>query len=96
MLNPPLFAIVIDAVMREARAGLPWVVLYADDLVLMAPSREELHMKLEEYQRCLVDKGLKMNPQSRRCWSAVMPVWCMAMWSVECMAKGASRQLVKV
>lgn len=61
VLNPLLFAIVMDAVTWEARAGLPWDVLYADDLVLMTPSKEELRMKREECRRCLVGKGMKVN-----------------------------------
>ena len=34
-----LFMIVLEALSREFRTGLPWVLLYADDLVLMADRR---------------------------------------------------------
>ena len=57
ILSPLLFAVVMDAVFREARAGL----LFADDLVLMAHSRPELERKLQAWQRRLVAKGLKVN-----------------------------------
>ena len=33
VLSPLLFAIVIDQVSKECRNGLPWELLYADDLV---------------------------------------------------------------
>ena len=46
VLSPLLFAIVMDVVTSTARVGLPWEVLYADDLVLMADSEEELRRKL--------------------------------------------------
>ena len=45
----PLFAAVMDVVSSEARSGLPSVLLYADDLVIMAPTME------------LLGKGLKVN-----------------------------------
>ena len=38
VLSPLLFAVVMDVVSSEARNGLPSELLYADDLVLMAPT----------------------------------------------------------
>ena len=35
-----MFAAVMDVVFSEARSGLPSELLYADDLVLMAPTME--------------------------------------------------------
>ena len=35
LLSPLLFIIVLEALSREFRTGLPWELLYADDLVLM-------------------------------------------------------------
>lgn len=32
MLNPLLFVTVLDALSAELHAGLPWALLYADDL----------------------------------------------------------------
>ena len=34
--SPLLFSIAMDVVTKEARNGLPWEFLYADDLVFMA------------------------------------------------------------
>jgi len=61
VLSPLLFALVMDVVSREAREGLPWELLYADDLVLIATSEEELKRKLHAWRRCLTTKGLKVN-----------------------------------
>ena len=61
VLSPLLFAIVMDNVSRTAREGLPWEILYADDLVLMADSEEELTRKLTEWRRSLSAKGMKVN-----------------------------------
>ena len=38
VLSPLLFLIVMEAVTRDVRVGLPWELLYTDDLVLMAES----------------------------------------------------------
>ena len=42
VLCPLLFAAVIDVVSSEARSVLPSELLYADDLVIMAPTMEPL------------------------------------------------------
>ena len=40
VLSPLLFIIVLEALSREFREGLPMELLYADDLLLMAESKE--------------------------------------------------------
>ena len=45
----------------NVREGLPWEVLYADDLVLVGKCEEELKEKLRKWNECLKDKGLKIN-----------------------------------
>ena len=42
VLSPLLFSVVMDGVSSEERSGLPSELLYADDLVLMAPPMEQL------------------------------------------------------
>ena len=46
VLSPLLFIIVIEALSREFRAGVPWEDLYADDLVIIADSLEECVSRL--------------------------------------------------
>ena len=40
VLSPLLFAVVMDVVSSEARSSLPSKVLYANDLVVMAPTMQ--------------------------------------------------------
>ena len=61
VLSPLLFIIVMDVISKEIRGGLPWELLYADDLVLMAESEEELRQKLAIWKSTLEAKGLKVN-----------------------------------
>ena len=60
MLSPLLFIIVMEAV-THVREGLPWEMLYADDLVHVGKCEEELKEKLRKWNKCLKDKGLKIN-----------------------------------
>ena len=48
VLSPLLFVVVMDVVSSEARSGLPSELLYADDLVHMAPSMEQLGRRVAE------------------------------------------------
>ena len=61
VLSPLLFIIVTEAVTHSVREGLPWEMLYADDLVLVGKCEEELKEKLRKWNECLKDKGLKIN-----------------------------------
>ena len=56
-----LFAAVMDVVSSEARSGLPPELLYADDLVIMAPTMEQLGRRVADSRASLIGKGLKVN-----------------------------------
>ena len=45
--SPLLLVSVMEVITREARTGLPWELLYADDLVLIAKSAKNLRKKSE-------------------------------------------------
>ena len=52
---------VLEALSIEFRTGFPWELLYADDLVLIAETMEELVGKFEKGKTGLEDKGLRVN-----------------------------------
>ena len=59
-----LFVNVVETATRNVR-GLPSELLYADDLVLMAESLEELEEKLMKWKAAMESKGLKVNVKKR-------------------------------
>ena len=61
VLSPLLFIIVLEALSREFREGLPVELLYADDLVLVAESEELLVAKIRKWKDGMEVKGLKVN-----------------------------------
>ena len=50
VLSPRLFSAVMAVVSSEERSGLPSELLYADDLVLMAPTMEHLGRRVDEWR----------------------------------------------
>ena len=46
---------------REFRTGAPWELLYADDLVVIAETEEELRTKLKKWKDGMEAKGLRVN-----------------------------------
>ena len=61
VLNPLLFVVVMDVVSSKARSGIPSELLYADGLVLMAPTMEQLGRRVAEWRARPLDKGLIVN-----------------------------------
>ena len=61
MDDPLLFIIVLEALSREFREGLPTELLYADDLVLVAETEELLMEKLRKWKKGMELKGLRVN-----------------------------------
>jgi hypothetical protein len=46
-LSPYLFALVMDEVTRDIQGGIPWCMLFADDVVLVDESRTGVDLKLK-------------------------------------------------
>lgn len=67
VLSPFLFAIVMDVVCGSAMEGLVFEILYADDLVLMAESMEELQAKFNKWKEAIEKKGMKVNVTKTKC-----------------------------
>ena len=62
VLSPLLFVIVLEALSREFRTGCPCECLYADDLVIIADTMDELLYKLDLWKKKHLEaKGLRVN-----------------------------------
>ena len=66
VLSPLLFIIVMEALSRSFRTGCPWELLYADDLVIIAESKEELLFKLAQWKQGIESKGLRVNTRETK------------------------------
>jgi hypothetical protein len=56
-----LFVIVLEALSGDFRNDVPWELLYADDLAIMADSMEECFTKLKAWKDGMETKGLRVN-----------------------------------
>ena len=61
VLSPLLFAIAVDVISENAREGLMNEILYADGLVLMSESIQNLKKKFLKWKEAFECKGLKVN-----------------------------------
>ena len=65
-LSPLLFMIVMEAISREFRVALPWELLYADDLAVIAETEEELIKRLNEWKDNVESKVMRVNMKKPR------------------------------
>ncbi|VFQ74880.1 unnamed protein product, partial [Cuscuta campestris] len=60
-LSPFLFALVMDVLTQGVQDGVPWCMLFADDIVLIDDTREGLNDKLELWHLALETKGFRIS-----------------------------------
>ena len=60
-LSPLLFIIIMDVLAEEARTTPPWAMLFADDLVLVSETVEEVEEELERWRAVIENKGLRIS-----------------------------------
>jgi len=60
-LSPLLFVIVMEALSTEFRVALPWELLYADDLVVIAETEDDLIKRLNEWKDNMENRGMRVN-----------------------------------
>ena len=59
-LSSLLFVIVMEAISRELTVALPWELLYAADLAVIAETEEELIKRLNEWKDNVESKGMRV------------------------------------
>jgi hypothetical protein len=60
-LSPYLFDSVMDEITRDIQGGIPWCMLFADDVVLVDESRMGVDQKLELWRRTLEAKSFRLS-----------------------------------
>ena len=61
VLSPLLFIIAQEVLSHEFRTGVPWELLYVDDLVLIAYTLEKCIFKFKAWKAGMGSKGLRVN-----------------------------------
>ena len=60
-LSSFLFNIVFDVLTRGVRQGVPWSMMYADDVVLCEETSGEVERLLEEWRVALESGGMRIS-----------------------------------
>ncbi|KAL4196363.1 hypothetical protein AMTRI_Chr04g245790 [Amborella trichopoda] len=60
-LSPYLFVLVMDSLTRHLQDEVPWCMLFADDIVLIDDTRNDVNTKLELWLDALESKGFKIS-----------------------------------
>ena len=61
VLSPLIFEVAVDVISENEREGLMNKILYADNLILMSESMENLKVKFLKWKEVFESKGLKVN-----------------------------------
>jgi len=60
-LSALLLVIITEAISRAFRVALPWELLYADDLVVIAEPEEDLIKRLNEWKNNVENRCMRVN-----------------------------------
>ena len=60
-LSPCLFAMVMDRMTDDIREEAPWIMMFADDIVICSESKAHIEDKLESWRYALERKGMNVN-----------------------------------
>jgi len=60
-LSPLLIVIVMEAISREFRVALQWQLLYADDLVVIAETGDDLIKGHNQWKNNVENRGMRVN-----------------------------------
>ena len=70
-LSPYLFDLIMDVISEGVRSNAPWVMLFADDIVLVCKTKEELRRQLSRWKKALEEKGFKISKTKTNTFSSL-------------------------
>ena len=59
--SPFVFAIMMDSLTENTRKEAPWLMMFADDVVLCAREKYVLELELEQWREALEKRGVKVS-----------------------------------
>ncbi|XP_071695521.1 uncharacterized protein [Rutidosis leptorrhynchoides] len=62
-LSPILFTLILDELSRVIQEIIPWSQIFADDIMLVADSKEELNRRLKQWREALEQNGVRISRQ---------------------------------
>ncbi|XP_071687064.1 uncharacterized protein [Rutidosis leptorrhynchoides] len=62
-LSPFLFALILDELSRGLQESVLWCLIFADDIVLVSESKEDLNRRLEQWRETLEQNGIRISRQ---------------------------------
>ena len=60
-LSPFIFTVIMEEISKSIWKTVPRCMIFADDIVLVAKTREEVSNKLDEWREALEGKGLRIS-----------------------------------
>ena len=73
-----MFVLIMDELLKDTMGEIPWCMLFADDIRLVAETVEEVTEMLGKVANALESKGLKVNREKTEymkcCWDGVEKV----------------------
>jgi Reverse transcriptase (RNA-dependent DNA polymerase) len=66
VLSLLLFIVVMDEVTKEIRKGVPWELMFADDLALTKETKEKVEKVFDRWSDAMESKGLKVNMEKTK------------------------------
>ena len=93
VLSPLLVIIVLEALSREFRSGVPWEDLYADDLIIIAELLEKCVRRLLTWKKAMEKKGQRVNVKKIMICGTGLDLLQSAgkfPWAVRCTGVGSS------
>jgi len=97
-LSSLLFVIVMEAISREFRVAVLWELLYADDLVVIAETEEDLIRRLNECKNNVENRGMRVNMNKTKVVISgehQKPVQKAARWPCGVCGKGVGSNSIK-
>ncbi|KAE8661535.1 hypothetical protein F3Y22_tig00113725pilonHSYRG00880 [Hibiscus syriacus] len=64
-LSPYIVALIMDDIYCATPDSVPWCMLFADDIVLVAKTKNELNSRLATWKIALEEKGLRINIEKK-------------------------------